>query len=842
MKKYNLWMLAAILTICGLTTALTACSDKDIEANSPVAGLPADLVNTWFDHYAKKGTLVTENGNKHYYVGAFQALTFNEDGTGTCSRFLCNRAGEPVSLFGGESDITNGRFTYTVGKDSIITITRDGDGDESNPKVWTVKYGIDGIRGTDGTDSYVLQTADAGWKNYIANMEDEIRGGSNEGEQPNSFLTNWENIETVRLSNIAEEQYTPWNGSAYMDIGHAVRFDIHKKEGWEMAFCELNNPHNEDCRIFGLYNRYTGTLRVFNYIKDPATAGYGNEAGFMLQAPSSPGTPRYPLYNSMEYAIPVCHDYNNPSTFDTGVTLTTGTSTYHPFETLVSAYTTATSVKAVTAGWHCTDIDLSGYMPPSVKWTDHTESNWTLMSIRPWSRAESDMFLTGAISGGLNGAFEMPATREETTGNASLSKCTSFFDCFSNVLSNSVINLGGAWTALASVNNPTKAAKGLMWSGAVISSVIQGVSTALNTSDDYYGEKTSTEQETRGSIDLTFDAKVNLNGVIKSWKSVNDRGVFITPALLAESNPNKTAPDGTEPEKKMYVGTGCFGLAKDPVVYVSQEDLLSTSTNIHLVKNGDNYTAPSWRTDSVRLVAFVDPRTVEVCLNTDLYTEIDSVFVMVTYGVNTSRTVGNSDSYRNMLKLKPRPTFSLLPGNNTSYDLTPKSPIHLFRMSKAAAIKNDQIANFVPDSVSLKFQATPKEEIQVPLYGQFATILDRQYILDPQVFVPYGTEDKNTTVYSPVIPDFVVNVTVSFKCKERPNGVVFVKHYIPQIELITHKQLKETYYPALKKYAEDGQNKRPIGKVHDQNINVYNPSAGITLAKTLDILNVCNNY
>lgn len=163
-------------------------------------------------------------------------------------------------------------------------------------------------------------------------------------------------------------------------------------------------------------------------------------------------------------------------------------------------------------------------------------------------------------------------------------------------------------------------------------------------------------------------------------------------------------------------------------------------------------------------------------------------------------------------------------------------------MSKAAAIKNDQIANFVPDSVTLKFQATPKEEIQVPLYGQFSTILDRQYILDPQVFVPYGTEDKNTTVYSPVIPDFVVNVTVSFKCKERPNGVVFVKHYIPQIELITHKQLRETYYPALKKYAEDGQNKRPIGKVHDKTINVYNPSAGITLAKTLDILNVCNNY
>jgi hypothetical protein len=130
----------------------------------------------------------------------------------------------------------------------------------------------------------------------------------------------------------------------------------------------------------------------------------------------------------------------------------------------------------------------------------------------------------------------------------------------------------------------------------------------------------------------------------------------------------------------------------------------------------------------------------------------------------------------------------------------------------------------------------------VPLYGQFSTILDRQYILDPQVFVPYSTEDKNTTVYSPVIPDFVVNVTVSFKCKERPNGVVFVKHYIPQIELITHNDLRNTYLPALKKYAEDGTNKIPIGKVHDKNINVFNPSAGITLAKTLDILNTCNNY
>ena len=65
---------------------------------------------------------------------AVQGLTFNADGTGTCYHYLCDVAGDPLSIYGGSMDAENGRFHFTVKDDSIVTIIRDGEGDGLHPK------------------------------------------------------------------------------------------------------------------------------------------------------------------------------------------------------------------------------------------------------------------------------------------------------------------------------------------------------------------------------------------------------------------------------------------------------------------------------------------------------------------------------------------------------------------------------------------------------------------------------------------------------------------------------------------------------------------------------------
>ena len=51
------------------------------------------------------------------------------------------------------------------------------------------------------------------------------------------------------------------------------------------------------------------------------------------------------------------------------------------------------------------------------------------------------------------------------------------------------------------------------------------------------------------------------------------------------------------------------------------------------------------RNDSVRLLSFLDPRSVKVCLNTDVYHNIQDLNVTINYGVNANREVGNTDCY-----------------------------------------------------------------------------------------------------------------------------------------------------------------------------------------------------
>ena len=839
----SVWAAAVLLAATTMMTVFTACAEKDLPGPSPQSQMKQELVGTWFGTYPQQETL-TKYGLKHHIVKAEQALTFNADGTGTCSKILTNAANEPITLFGGSKNTRNGRFHYTVGNDSVITITRDGDGDASNPKTWKLRFGIEGLTGTDGITPYELRSADEKWQAYIASQEELFNktSGKFSAESNPSFLTDWQNCEDVYLEGIAERQYTPWAGFSYSDIGDHVRFDVQKEAGWEMAFCQLNDPQNKNARLFGLYNRYTGILRVFSYVLDPGQQGYGREMGYKFMTDGTNNLPRYSFYNSMEYAIPICHDYNHANTFDKGVILKTGETPYKPFEVMISAYTTHTKPTGVTAGWHCTDYDFSGFTERCINWAgDNPEEikkdKRTLLTITPYTTDEEEVLLTGSILGNLKGEFTDPEVHKEVTGTT-LSTITQLVGTLAGGYSGLFSALGSGY----GMQNACKNLRGVPGQGAIGAQLIgglsigalvaSGVGTIVKIVDQFAGKPNEKVTVTPGKIDMAINAKVDLSGTISRWNSINDAGLRITPELLSTTKPSKNEIDS------MWFGSGCFGLAEDPVIYISKEDLLTVKDRINITKKGGSIESALFRNDSVRLVSFLDPRSVKVCLNTDLYHGIDSVHVLINYGVDLNRPVGNTDCYRQMLKLDERPTFSIMPtkgGDQLSFMTTPK--LHVMR--KAEVLKNDFYTENAPDSVKLDHQLYTAHNDSLPIYGRVHRVADKRIVMDPQVFVPFRHEENSSTVYDAIAPDFLVTVTVAFRCEEVPDGVFFSQVYIPKIELIGHNDLA-TFYDELKKYSDKSLNNQAVGTVFNaSNIKVYDHSGEAFLGKTLNILNKC---
>ena len=170
------------------------------------------------------------------------------------------------------------------------------------------------------------------------------------------FMYNWENCQTVKIAGIQDEVNCPWYGASAQNIPDYVRFDIKKENGWEMAFCELNDPNAMRTRMFGLYNKYTGILRIFHYIDNPT--GYGSELVYLVSANESVDNNKYPLYHSMEFAVPANHQYGKTLFELFGVPLEAKGYTRSPSTGTASTSTSrATPPQAPTGAreWHSRD-------------------------------------------------------------------------------------------------------------------------------------------------------------------------------------------------------------------------------------------------------------------------------------------------------------------------------------------------------------------------------------------------------------------------------------------------------------------------------------------------------
>ena len=196
---------------------------------------------------------------------------------------------------------------------------------------------------------------------------------------------------------------------------------------------------------------------------------------------------------------------------------------------------------------------------------------------------------------------------------------------------------------------------------------------------------TSTSEVAQGNINLSLNANLDLSGLITQWTGLPDGGVTVTPSLLNASN------------KFSSIGTGCFGLKEDPVIYVCKEDLLSATDRINITKNSDGtmYCA-DFDKKKLRMVAFLDPSSVKFYLNTDTYHNISDLTLTAVPVVDLYRPLGNTDTYLDFMKLPERPTITLSKNMNEE---TSKPRLHVLTPSKV--IENDPWTEAFSDSVKL---------------------------------------------------------------------------------------------------------------------------------------------
>ena len=608
------------------------------------------------------------------------------------------------------------------------------------------------------------------------------------------FLTDWENAKVVSIYSDRAYQLipTPWADETITTLPENIRYDVKKKDGWEMAFSFMNRESFDDCNYFALYNRYLGTLRIFYYVTNPTTTG--SEYAFEVDMGSANKYNKFPFYHALAYGIPS----NHTNLSNTMNLLGKNVSSLFTFKSFFSTYK-AMSSTALTKGWTAFDIDVSAYIPQGKSWIDSDEQ----MQIACRTELNQSVSLAGSLTANISGKYSSAEQTASATSGVSSSLKT-------------IGNIAG------DVQNSALAAIEKQVTGKSLDTYCYYAGVACNVAAfayDYLMENEYAENITDsmpGKIEMSLTGDIELSGYIKSLSSNG-----ISPITLKGST-FKSANEDT------HFGQGVWSLAADPVVYVIEDCVMGNVSHFNLSINGDGTYGNSDVEDyHLRMISFLDPTSLQLNLNTEIFPDVSEVKVTIDYGVYPDVEKGHTSKYASLLKLD-RPAIKIVKNakggvyrtqNPNIKETTYVQASHTDFMSKAL------------DETAANCKVVKQSGADYSYYGKVANIEGKNFIMQPQVYFPIKKTDKGTLLCDGEIPDFVVLVTVTFKSDGRT--FVLSQRYLPNI--IT---MKRSEVPAmiekLEKFKEAASN--GYGEVTGSEVPVCHPNGAEYIQKTIDIL------
>ena len=705
------------------------------------------------------------------------------------------------------------------------TTTYDG-----HPAVKIVTKGIsDGSQKREGKITIAAQNGNIAIVSFTqhAASDGDAFNGSNDDE----WFSNWENIDRVLLSGIAEPQYTPWAENAELFCSPDYVAGLSKKNGWEMVFSILNDAAARGVRYFGLYNRYLGTLRVFCYVDDPGDTQ--NEAAFEVRM-GLEGNNRYPFYNGLAFSIPTCHSVAN-NNLNLSVNLIDAEACCNTFHDVVSPYSESIS-KSLKKGWNIFDINCSGYVPNNSWRQDNAKARLYINCVTQTNMAVS---LSGKINAGINGTYRA----QEVIQHGGVSGCAGAISLIKTVgnIAGGVAGAGAGDYAKKIMDQRSFEAGGQggptgwnsfmmglkSYAGYVSTAtpIASGILSALDT-------KTAAWYDTvPGKINLTMNGTVDLKGTIKGYNSNKVGSIMVTKKNIEAVNGN----DG-------YFGRGIISLAEDPVICVAKEDIMAEVENFNLTSTSTpgKYQSSDFASYGARLITFLDPTSIKLNLNTEVYGGVKGVCVSATYSVFPKGSYGYTLPYCRALSLD-RPTIDMSQGGKTGRIkfTTTTTPMRIHKI-----MANEIMLTEANDpETTANCQIHKQEGANFRYFGRMQDFGGKDVIGQPQVYIPWHTEDyqeadnnRGSITYADdgIIPDFVVGITVVFFVEGTPNKYIFTQQYIPKIKLLNHDELL-AYREKLHQYQNKCDAGDPVSTLaNNPSVEVYDPVP--LLDKTLKML------
>lgn len=621
-----------------------------------------------------------------------------------------------------------------------------------------------------------------------------VAGNENTSDE---FMTDWESETFVTIYSDRSHQLvpTPWADESITTLPENIRYDVKKKDGWEMAFSFLNKEGFDDCNYFALYNRYLGTLRIFLYVTNSVTTG--SEYSFEVDMGSNIKKNKFPFYHALTYAIPSSHT-SLPSTVNL---LGEGINSQSTFKSFFSPYI-AMSSTALSKGWTAFDIDASAYCPTDMNWLESGEQ----MQIACRTELNQTVSLAGNISANISGKY---SSAEQTTSASS---------GVSSMLST-------AGSIIGDVQNSALAAIEQQVTGSSLDMYCYYIGAACNVASfayDYlmqnkYEEEAITDSMP-GKIEMSLTGEIDLSGYIKSLTSNGISPITLKASTFKNTNANTN------------FGKGVWGLATAPVLYVVDDCLLGDVRRFSLTVNGDgSYNNTEAEDYHLRMVSFLDPTSIKLNINTEIFPDVSDVKVTCNYGVYPDVPKGFTSKYASLLGLQ-RPVVKISEAKaNTIYKSGNKA--NRLRYIQAS---HTQFMSKVLEETASNCNVIEQAGSDYSYYGRQVNSEGKNFIISPQVYFPIRETENAIMLYDGEMPDFVVLVTVTFK--SNGSTYIFSQRFLPEIKLIKGNEVKSKLQE-LKAYKTTCEQNGTVNYLQNNaSVGVAHPSGAVCIQKTLDIL------
>lgn len=560
------------------------------------------------------------------------------------------------------------------------------------------------------------------------------------------FMTNWENIQTVKVNttNGIDSTATPWSQDATITVlPDEICFDVKKKDGWEMVFSSLGDPNIKDANYFALYNRYLGTLRVFCYVND--ASGIGSEASFGVKLGST--NFKVPFYHSLAYSVPTSHTEVN-----TKLNIAGSADSFYAY---YSPYT-ITGVHVPTRGWCAFDIDMSAYNthPETFLNSDKERINLFCSTV-----SKSDVKLSGTLDAGIKGQYSSAEVAQNASSASGIGSTLKMIgELVGDTRTSSLVGMEAAMTK--SMLNKYCYYAGVVFKGAAwIADYITDNPYSVDDIDDMPGK-----------LDMNLTGTIDLSGYITSLVPNNIPSLKLGTGIMNHDNP--------------YFASGVWSLESDPVVYISGNKFMGKSPRVNFVVGKDGaYNSSRLDNNELRMMAFLDPTSVKVNLNPNLFKNIKDVTVQAYYGVFPEEPAGSTLAYQALMKMKDRDSVCLVNHAKKHEGDLYTSISHTDAMDYIQYAKEKFIDSNDSDEEKKLYQTVKQEGSNYQYYGAVMSGGNgkgKKYVLEPQIFFPISSD--NNTIYDGKVPDLVVSVFVTVEADG--NLYTYNRNFIPEVKIL----------------------------------------------------------